>query len=1324
MKKHYRNHWYFSSILLLLLMTLFSQRLHSQAMNGNFTINRLGSATATNYTSIQAFATDIVRRGVNGAVRVEIVRGSGPYTEQVTLSRVSGVNSSRRIEIDGNGEILQFAPNTTNRFILRFDGGNFYHLKNLVIVGTDANFGWGIHMWRQADDNIIENVRIDLSRVTTTTANNSVGIAIINSDQTVGQVAGTNGYRNIIRDCHIHGGASGGPVYGINVCGTSGQLSENQFINNRIEDFFSYGFYTNSIGGTIIRGNIISRPTRTATTTIYGFYCINANNPDNIIEDNITTNIFGGNPNATNVFYAWSWATPNTPAGRPWICRNNIIANVGGRGTVYGFSSNFIQNAQFLHNTISIDDRPASASTSQLFAFDIRGPISSAANLIELKNNIVSITRPTSGICRGFFTNNTTNPDRYHLEHNVYHVIGSTSLNYIADEATFGQHTSLETWQTASKQDLKSIVADPVYADLPRLNMAIRNAALNDLGDFLTAAPRDIFGIARKRSGVDPGAVEVPLDAEIVSASIPNQPYCSGDKPEVTVTVRNFGEFDLMGTVFQVNINNGAITYLDTVGTTVRMNRTETFKLTKTLPLQSGAVNDVRINFAVSDDNPRNDTVRFQTPFVGLGPTGGELTTNSNSFGLPPTSDREYWITNPEEPLIFNLSRPTNFSNSDFGTKYTITSRAVTLAGRKALPSSAAVYSHNPTTGGTWTIRPPDAFIDSLVEISLQIIDVQSNCDTTIRRQVLIVPAGKPGFRPPSSICVGNSIEIENESIIESGYMLYEWDFGNGVVSDKTNGIVTYSTPGTYQVRLRTTSVPYGYVREVTKNVTVSDGPIASFEAESGCFGTAVILRNTTQFNGTPNYLWDFGNGQSSILANPTVNYTSPGVYTVRLRAERNGCATEASLEVGQFEKPVPDFNISNNNCQNSAVRFENLTGNVFGKVGYLWSFGEDNVRSTQVEGLHTYKTFGNKTVKLVVRTALGCDDSISKNITIIPGPSGEFSITGECQNNDITFEPLDQAIGQNMTFSWIIHGEAISQRTPVRSYSSIGVRNASLTVRYQNGCANTVSREFMVKSKPVAQFSHDRICSGQEFAFDNQTVWSDGAIRYTWNLGGGITTNQRHPLHVYTVTNDTDIEVELTAEIEDGCSDVIRKNVRVNSSPKKCEFEAITDFAQGFRFMRFVPTDGQQSGPENGVTYTWFYGDGTDEVTTTGSKDYSRDGAYRVAMRAERDNGCFCESSQSIVIDRLHVEQAQAPLFNVYPNPNKGRFKIEIDPLMHLGKIAVFDALGKEIYSSSVSDVLSNSGEIHLQMISAGLYIVKLSGQEAMYYRKIQVLE
>lgn len=74
------------------------------------------------------------------------------------------------------------------------------------------------------------------------------------------------------------------------------------------------------------------------------------------------------------------------------------------------------------------------------------------------------------------------------------------------------------------------------------------------------------------------------------------------------------------------------------------------------------------------------------------------------------------------------------------------------------------------------------------------------------------------------------------------------------------------------------------------------DFPVAEFQSPAtGCSPYTVNFNNTGR--GTT-YIWDFGDGGTSTLPNPSHTYTTPGQYTVRLIANMpTGCSTADTME-------------------------------------------------------------------------------------------------------------------------------------------------------------------------------------------------------------------------------------------------------------------------------------------------------------------------------------------------------------------------------------------------------------------------------------------
>ena len=72
----------------------------------------------------------------------------------------------------------------------------------------------------------------------------------------------------------------------------------------------------------------------------------------------------------------------------------------------------------------------------------------------------------------------------------------------------------------------------------------------------------------------------------------------------------------------------------------------------------------------------------------------------------------------------------------------------------------------------------------------------------------------------------------------------------------------------------------------------------------------------------------------------------------------------------------------------------------------------------------------------------------------------------------------------------------------------------------------------------------------------------------------------------------------------------------------------------------------------------------------------------------------------------------------SIYPNPNNGEFKINIDNAsINLAEVQVFDIYGRLIFSNSISEKQSS---IDLTKYSSGVYTVKISANNLSTTKKV----
>jgi PKD repeat protein len=117
----------------------------------------------------------------------------------------------------------------------------------------------------------------------------------------------------------------------------------------------------------------------------------------------------------------------------------------------------------------------------------------------------------------------------------------------------------------------------------------------------------------------------------------------------------------------------------------------------------------------------------------------------------------------------------------------------------------------------------------------------------------------------------------------------YSWDFGTGSTSSSENPTYYFDNPGTYTVTLTASNESNSDKKSVTINVIAKAKPSAdfSFSPTTGMAPTEINFTNSTK--GATSYSWDFGNGKTSTLQNPSIVYINGGTYTVTLNATGPG---------------------------------------------------------------------------------------------------------------------------------------------------------------------------------------------------------------------------------------------------------------------------------------------------------------------------------------------------------------------------------------------------------------------------------------------------
>ncbi|PIQ16470.1 MAG: hypothetical protein COW67_02825, partial [Flavobacteriales bacterium CG18_big_fil_WC_8_21_14_2_50_32_9] len=360
---------------------------------GTYTIG-----TAGNYLTFTDAVNDLISCGISAPVIFNVITGSGPFNEQITIPQILGTSAINTIIFNGNGEIITSTTTTAARSIILLDGADHVTFDSLVVQTQSITNNFAIQLTNNADSNTINNCIIDLSSALTSTSSTNAGI-VVSGSLTSATTAGASGAYNTITNNHIIGG-----YYGLTINGASStsESMNNVIDNNIIEDFYFYGTYLRSISNSSISFNDISRPNRTSVSTFYGLYFITGGE-SNTIEGNRLHDPFRGLGGvSTSAAYLVYYSSVDATVGNENRVINNLIYNINSNGTVYALYNIGSDGVHYFHNTISLDDQNATGGTTRGFYQ------TTTASNIEFVNNIVTVTRTGSGAKHCLYFNTTT----------------------------------------------------------------------------------------------------------------------------------------------------------------------------------------------------------------------------------------------------------------------------------------------------------------------------------------------------------------------------------------------------------------------------------------------------------------------------------------------------------------------------------------------------------------------------------------------------------------------------------------------------------------------------------------------------------------------------------------------------------------------------------------------------------------------------------------------------------------------------------------------------------------------------------------------------
>jgi PKD repeat protein len=401
-----------------------------------------------------------------------------------------------------------------------------------------------------------------------------------------------------------------------------------------------------------------------------------------------------------------------------------------------------------------------------------------------------------------------------------------------------------------------------------------------------------------------------------------------------------------------------------------------------------------------------------------------------------------------------------------------------------------------------------------------------NSCEKDTFMLVPVAPAPVAMFQSTAT-CVKTPAQFTDLSTSPGSQLSsWFWDFGDGIgTSTVQNPVYTYSTSGTYDVKLRVTNLN-GCTDSIMIPVVSHPVPVAAFNYTNFfCPSGQVTFQDQSQGSGSAiaERLWIFEPGSTSTQHDPTYVFpvTDTSYLVSLVVTDQFGCIDTITKSV--YVKPGFSFTFSHDTvCFKNPTQFHAIN-NVTGDSLYdlEWNFGDPasgfNNTSSLRDPVHLYLSPGSFVVSLKVRNSDNCEDSKYRMVLVDNLPAPAFAATSHACDSLTIFKDLSLP-GSLQIDSWTwdfgdgsplntIHAPGYGDT--YHAYSSPGSYIVALKVTNSKGCSDTTSRKILVPGCIAANFDENTNagCTNARISFFDQSLPVNYINHWYWEFGDGSDT-------------------------------------------------------------------------------------------------------------------------------------------------------------------------------------------------------------------------
>jgi len=472
------------------------------------------------------------------------------------------------------------------------------------------------------------------------------------------------------------------------------------------------------------------------------------------------------------------------------------------------------------------------------------------------------------------------------------------------------------------------------------------------------------------------------------------------------------------------------------------------------------------------------------------------------------------------------------------------------------------------------------------------------------------------------------------------------WYFGDGDSSSAKSPSHTYTgtlpTSGYYTVTLKLSSKA-GCTTTISSNLSPISIGASIYKNLSSC-GVVVFddsLTNPVTLAGHKlNFLWVFGDGDSSISRYPRHQYSTGGTYHFSVALSSGGCTVvnKDSVTINPYVG-IGGYVIANNTCTPDSMAFIDSSKITSATKPYLVSidFGDGTtVTGTSATFGHQYRYSGTYTMTHKIKDATGCTNSYTQTISVHKTLVPAFTANNACLGQKVTF--LNSSVDSGGTIAstfWNFGDDAVFYKIPNGDtarhvYVKTGVYFATLKVK-DAGCTELLTKKVVI-SGVAAHFSFNDSCLNANTQFTSTSTDSGSAISHTqWSFGDGDSSSVFYQGHYYHNYKSTGVYT-VTLTVGDGtCTSTTSKNITITGAVAQITAPAMLCMGDSIHYY------GSDKNGGSGNTYHWIFGSRNSSDTSSVQNPvrlYSSGGFKKAWLIITNPTRCAAIDSTVVFVD------------------------------------------------------------------------------------------